>query len=171
MHSRLIRSACNLFFIFCFFVCSVSNAETDDQMFYRGLKAFDQNEYKMAAKLWLSAASSGQPRAQNGLGVIYRDGLGMPRNIEEAIYWFYKSAENGYAYGMYNLAIVLIGKGDSSTNNIEAYKWLYLATALNFDEQANHRLYILANRMSKLEIKEASIRAQQWFDGFFFEGH
>ena len=126
MDSRLIRSACNLFFIFCFFVCSASNAETDDQMFYRGLKAFDQNEYKMAAKLWLSA------------------------------------------YGMYNLAIVFIAKGDSSTNNIEAYKWLYLATALNFDEQANYRLYILENRMSKLEIKEASIRAHQWFDGFFF---
>ena len=171
MDSRLIRSACNLFFIFCFFVCTVSSAETDDQMFYKGLKAFEQSKYKMAAELWLNAASSGHIRAQNGLGVIYRDGLGMPRNTEKAIDWFYKSAERGYAYGMYNLALVFISRGDSTDNNIEAYKWLYLATALNFDEQANYRLYILANRMSKLEIMEASAQAQRWFDGFFFEEH
>ncbi len=169
MNPSPIKSACNLFFIYWFFVCAVSNAETNDQMFYQGLKAFEQNEYEMAAELWLSAASSGHIRAQNGLGVIYRDGLGIPRNTEEAINWFYKSAENGYAYGMYNLAVVFIGRGDSSKNNIEAYKWLYLATALNFDEQANYRLYILANRMTKLEIEEASSRAQRWFDGFFFE--
>ena len=53
-------------------------------------------------------------------------------------------------------------------NDIEAYKWLYLASTINFDEKAEFERNALSARMSDSQRKAARERAQEWFDRFFF---
>jgi len=154
--------------LLCLSLGSCPKAQGLDEGFYLGMDAFAAENYEVAAELWGKAAKAGHIRAQNGLGILYRDGLGLEKNVEEAISWFLKSADNGYAYGMYNLATVYIDRGGSRQAGVDAYKWLYLSTALNFDEKANYQLYILGNKLNELDIKKAKKIAQLWFDSFFF---
>ncbi len=143
-------------------------AQEPEEAFDRGFDAFEAKNYQVAAKLWLKAAKEGHVRAQNGLGVLYRDGLGVDQNPKKAISWFYMSADNGYAYGMDNLASIYIDQGRSRDMEVEAYKWLFIATAINFDERANYKLYLLSTKLARSEILQAQDGAQSWFDDFFF---
>lgn len=56
-----------------------------------------------AAEWYRKAAEQGHAKAQNNLGVLYEEGLGVPQSDEDAFAWFSKSAQQGYRYGQYNL--------------------------------------------------------------------
>ena len=43
------------------------------------------------------------PKAMNMLAILYSDGVGTVQNHEQALYWFHKAAEAGYAKAWYNL--------------------------------------------------------------------
>lgn len=65
-----------------------------------------------AGKLFLEAAQQGDQNAQNMLGVMYKNGTGIPQNLKEAAKWFQKSAEQGSSDGQYNLGnAYLFGDG------------------------------------------------------------
>jgi TPR repeat protein len=49
------------------------------------------------------AADQGNATAQNNLGKIYEDGLGVREDWVEAVRWYRKSAEQGFADGQFNL--------------------------------------------------------------------
>lgn len=50
-------------------------------------------------------AERGDAKAQNNLGICYRDGIGVSQNYTEAARWFRLSAEQGYAEAQYNLGV------------------------------------------------------------------
>ena len=58
---------------------------------------------RQAASWYLKAAKQGHAEAQNNLGLLYRDGKGVPQDKEEAFEWFSKSAMQGNKYAQYNL--------------------------------------------------------------------
>jgi len=41
--------------------------------------------------------------AQHNIGVLYRDGMGVEKNDTEALAWFQKSADQGYAKAQLSL--------------------------------------------------------------------
>ena len=43
------------------------------------------------------AAEKGDAKAQYKLGVCYADGEGVSKDLKQAVYWWKKSAEQGYA--------------------------------------------------------------------------
>lgn len=51
----------------------------------------------------LSAANQGESNAQYHLGKIYKDGLGVDKNLSLARIWFEKSAEVGNSYAAQEL--------------------------------------------------------------------
>ena len=67
--------------------------------------AYDRGDYTRAAQLFRPLAEQGNARAQNNLGVMYRDGRGVPHSDTEAIVWFRKAAEQGNAYAQINLGV------------------------------------------------------------------
>ena len=62
----------------------------------RADSAFNSKDYSKALALLKPLAEKGNPRAQNGLGLIYDRGLGVPKNLNEASKWYRKAAEQGY---------------------------------------------------------------------------
>lgn len=70
------------------------------------------------------ASEQGDVSAQYHLGVMYRDGQGVPRDDKEAVKWFRLAAEQGYADAQYRLGSMYHGK-----DNREAVKWYRLAAA------------------------------------------
>ena len=53
----------------------------------------------------LEKANRGDADAQNELGIAYSEGKGVKPDQRKAVYWFRKSAEQGYALGACNLAL------------------------------------------------------------------
>jgi TPR repeat protein len=56
-----------------------------------------------AAQWYRRAAQAGDAAAQNNLGALLRDGLGVPQDFAQAADWFKRAADQGYAKAMLNL--------------------------------------------------------------------
>lgn len=74
-------------------------------------------------------ANDGRTWAQSDLGSLYEDGLVLPRNYTEAVYWYRSAAEKGYPGAQTNLGIMYaLGRGVTS-NRSTAVDWFQRAAA------------------------------------------
>ncbi|MBF0190211.1 MAG: sel1 repeat family protein [Magnetococcales bacterium] len=71
----------------------------------------------------IRAANQGVIDAQNTVAMIYRDGLGVPRDYKAAIKWYRMAAEKGHAEAQYHLGMMFHdGKGIAKDDR-EALRW------------------------------------------------
>jgi TPR repeat protein len=77
-----------------------------------------------AVEWFRKAAEQGNPDAQFGLGLLYRDGeRGVPRDDAQAVEWFRKAAEQGYADAQFGLGLMYdMGEGVSE-DDAQAVEW------------------------------------------------
>ncbi len=54
------------------------------------------------------AAEMGHPEAMNCVGLFYREGRVVGKNLKASVEWFEKSADHGNAFGQFNLARALL---------------------------------------------------------------
>ena len=165
---KLIRT-----FIFAVLITGVAfaaYAAPGDHEFDQGYDAFTTRDYATTLSWWHKAAEMGHMRAQNGLGILYRDGDAGEPDKKRAAYWFERSAENGYAFAMYSLAILYRDGDGVARNDVEAHMWFDLASTLNFDPKARFQRDLIAKRMNAEQIADAEERAQAWINEFFFAG-
>jgi TPR repeat protein len=84
----------------------------------KGLRAFEQKNYTDTLTLLKPLAQKGHSEAQCIIGNIYHLGLGVDRNIEEAIKWYNKAAKQGYSIAENNLnTIYLMEKIETITKS------------------------------------------------------
>ncbi len=63
-------------------------------MFKLGAIMARQEDFPAAAKWWLKASNAEIPEAQYNLAKLYRDGVGVEKDVYKAKYWFKKAAES-----------------------------------------------------------------------------
>ncbi len=64
------------------------------------------------ARLYLAAAGGGFPPAQNSLGNLYEQGLGVEQSNPQAVYWYRRAAEQGEPNAQHSLGdMYLLGRG------------------------------------------------------------
>jgi TPR repeat protein len=68
-----------------------------------GLLAANQGDFVTALKNWKPMAEQGHAGAQYNLGVMYKNGRGIPQDYMQAAAWYRKAAEQGIANAQYNL--------------------------------------------------------------------
>ena len=83
-----------------------------------------QNETESYFNECKSCAESGDVRKQYELAVCYAAGDGIPKNLNQAFYWYQKSAYQGYAQAQYALATCYL-KGMGTDKNISNAKYWY----------------------------------------------
>ena len=64
---------------------------------HKSLDTIKSDTFATALKEWKRLAKGGDPQAQNNLGVMYRGGLGVPKDDQTAFTWFRLAAERGNA--------------------------------------------------------------------------
>lgn len=74
-----------------------STAWANTQDLDNGVEAFQKGDYKTAFKYFESSAKQGNKLAQSNIGVMYERGLGVKQSDTEALKWYKRSAEQGYA--------------------------------------------------------------------------
>ena len=78
----------------------VSDAEEQLRM---AMEYDKKGHYEEAAEWYRKAAKQGLSEAQNNLGVMYRDGLGLKADTDSACYWFEQAALKNLPQAQHNL--------------------------------------------------------------------
>lgn len=98
-----------------------------------GLAAFEFEDYSLAFRLLEPLAEQGDAEAQCLIANMYHLGFGLEKNIPEAIYWYRKSAEQGYGVASNNLAgIFNTGEHGVAPNSEKAREWYQKAKEQGF---------------------------------------
>lgn len=90
----------------------------------KGMTALERKDYATALKELLPEAERGHPQAQNVIGSMYHEGLGVPKDQVQAVRWIRMAAEQGFAdaqNALGNLYYVGIGV---PKDYVEAVKWV-----------------------------------------------
>jgi len=126
------------------------------------------NDYRAALALLTPLAEHGNPRAQNGLGVMYGLGLGVPKDLEEGFYWRQKAADQGYGLAQYYLGLMYVDGQGVPRNPVEGIKWIRKAAGQNIlDAQ-----FSLGEMYAKGEGVESDSRlAAEWYRKAAEQGH
>lgn len=95
--------------------------------FDEGMAAYERGDYAAALEEWRALAEEGHPAAQFWVGHMYRTGLTVEKDMEEAIRWFRRAAKQQEPMAEYILG-VLYYQGDGVPKDIrEAVGWFRLA--------------------------------------------
>jgi len=73
--------------------------------------ALARKDYATALSACRPDAERDEPRCQNLVGVLYRDGLGVPKDSNQAVQWYRRAAAQGNAKAQSNLALAFY-RGD-----------------------------------------------------------
>lgn len=148
--NRLIRCAA--------FALMLLPAPASAQDFVAGLAAYNSGDYATALREFTPLAEQGNARAQNNLGVMYRNGEGVPQDYAKAVKWYRLSAEQGNANAQSNLGF-LHSNGDGVPQNfVTAHMWLNIAAANGYTNAAANRDDVAA-KLTPADISEAQRRA------------
>ncbi len=115
---------------------------------------YDRGDYEAAFKEIKLLAEQGNTYAQRMLGVMYKEGQGVPQDYTEAVIWFRKSAEQGNATAQSNLGTMYVKGQGVPIDYAMAYKWYNLAAAQG-DKDAVKNRSILEKVMTSEQITEA----------------
>src|SRR5262245_28109233 len=96
--------------------------------FDEGKAAAERGDYATALREWQPLAESGDPAAENAIGVLYANGWGVNQNPTEAARWFRKAADHDFAQAQSNLAFAYQNGDGVRQDYDEAVKW-YLKAA------------------------------------------
>ena len=89
------------------------------------IDALNSKNYKQAFQEFMIEAKKGNAAAQNSLGNLYANGLGVKRNRKRALYWYKKSAKQGNSDGICSLGNAYlhgIGTKKDSTKATEYFE-------------------------------------------------
>ena len=85
-----------------------------------GVTAWEAGDYARAVSEWRPLAVQGDPEAQFNIGQAYKLGRGVTQDLNEAVQWFRRAADQGHLQSEDNLGLVLYEMGQKA----EALPWL-----------------------------------------------
>jgi len=91
---------------------------------------------------------------------MYFTGTGLPQDYSRAAQWVQKAAEKGYARAQLDLGYLYEQGNGVPLDYIRAYMW-YKVAASGGEERAFGRLKSLSAVMTKAQINQAGVAAEQ----------
>jgi TPR repeat protein len=129
--------------------------------FQDGVDAVEKGDYNTAYIIFLPLAERGDARAQCNLGVMYDNGLGVPKDYKEASKWFRLAAEQGDPYAQHNLGGMYDQGQGVVQDHVLAYMWFTLSGSQGIQSAIFNRRKC-AEKMSPAQIDEAREMAVSW---------
>jgi TPR repeat protein len=115
-----------------------------------GEAAYYVGNYAVALPLFEKAAEQDDAAAQNKLGYMYQEGVGVKQNYAEAIRWYTKAAEGGIPDAQKRLGFMYKHGEGVKQNYAEAARW-YTKAAEQGDASAQVDLDEIARLAKKLK--------------------
>ena len=105
-------------------------------------------------------AAEGSAEAQNNLGVMYRSGLGVPKNDQTALKWFRVAAEQENSPAQANLGYMYANGMGIPQDWVYAYMWSKISASSGFMGAVNN-IEIFAKQMTRSQLRKAQILARE----------
>ena len=128
--------------------------------FQKGSTAYQSSDCATALPEPTPLAKQGNADAQYNLGVMYRDGQGVPRDHRTAVKWLKLAAEQGDANAQLNLSLMYGDGAGVIQDNVYAHMWGNIA-ASNGQENGRKLRDIIAKRMTPADISAAQKLARE----------
>ncbi|MDO8787829.1 MAG: tetratricopeptide repeat protein [Sulfuritalea sp.] len=114
----------------------------------------------------LPNASDATVASQYHLGLIYKDGLGVPQDYANARFWFSKAAQYEHVEAQYQLGTMYVSGLGGQTNKVLGHMWLNVAASGSYgiSKVAASAREKLASQMNSTEIAKAQELARIWFE-------
>jgi TPR repeat protein len=106
------------------------------------LAAFNSKDYASAAKEFTPLAEQGNAIAQHNMARLYANGLGVPKDIDKALYWYDKSTAQGYAPAEFGLGLMYSSGDGVPKDPVKAAYWWQKA-ADQGNAKAQHALGVI----------------------------
>jgi TPR repeat protein len=107
--------------------------------FQEGADAYSKGDYQSALGEWMPLAQAGNAQAQNAVGALYDNGLGVASDEAEAFRWYSMAANQNYPMAMRNLGTMYATGHGVPYNLPQAQLWLGRAASAG-DSVAAKRL-------------------------------
>ena len=108
-----------------------------------GRRLYFAGDYEGAAALWRPLAEAGDPRAMYNMATLYRRGLGVPADPQEAERLLRGAGDKGFAEAQYLLAGRLFDAADADEAQRQEAVGYWLAAARQGHALAQYRLALL----------------------------
>ena len=92
---------------------------------------------------------------------MYEHGGGVPQDYAEALKWYRKAADQGFAKAQNNLGIMYDRGQGVLQDYVQAHMWFNLAAAQG-NERALENRDIVAKKMTSTQVAEAQKLAREW---------
>ncbi len=124
--------------------------------------ALKRQDYKTALEIWRPLAEQGNPEAERGLGVLYENGAGVPKDGGQAVAWFRKAAAQGNADATLRLGEIYVN-GSNGIARDTGQGLELMAKA--FDEGADSAAEAIGElyRLGLFGVPKDVGRAADWF--------
>ena len=107
---------------------SPANADFND-----GWIAYENQDFRAAAKEWRPLAMKGDSKSQTNLGILYFNGKGVLKDYKKAVEMLKNAAKQGEAEAQFILGTIYL-EGDGVPKSFRTAKsWVKLAYENNFD--------------------------------------
>ncbi len=128
MYKKYLNSLFALLFLTAFNLAAQVTGDTAKLSNYSlGVTAYTEGEFRRAFDAWILGAYEGNAESQYNLGVLYLEGHGVERSIEQARNWFMKAAEKNRVEAQYNLGHMSLSGMGVEKNVQAALLWWKLA--------------------------------------------
>jgi TPR repeat protein len=105
-------------------------------------------------------AKAGDPESQVALGWHYMNGDGLPKDEKEAIRWFTRAAEQGYAKAQHNLGVCYAFGNGVAEDKVESVRWFRKAAEQGIAESQYNLGVSLQNGIG---VKMDGVEAVKWY--------
>ncbi len=120
-----------------------------------GAAAFNSKDYAKAFGEFRVLAEQGDAQGQNGLGVLYENGWGVPKDERTAATWYNLAAKQGAAIAQHNLASMYENGKGVPQDYQEALRLYRLSAEQGFATPTFRLGYMLPKRVTQ-EPKQIS---------------
>lgn len=127
---------------------------------HKGDVAFQEKDYKEALLRYHQAADKGDLLAQNFVGWIYQNGLGVPADPKQALMWYHKAADKGYSPSETNVGWCYQNGLGVKTDYGEAIVWYKKAVAQGNESAEINMGYLYENGIGVTKDLDA---AKKWY--------
>ena len=112
---------------------AVRQSPNDGRLIFQLGRAYQKaNNFAGAIYQYRRAAEQGFALAQSNLGKMYQDGLGVPKDLGQAVAWYRKAAEQGFAAAHSNLGVMYQNGWGVPKNFGQAVAWYRKAAEQGF---------------------------------------
>ena len=126
-----------------------------------GYAAWERGDYATARRLWEPLAAQNDPDALFNLGLLYKNGQGVPKDIRKAMDYFKQAAWYGSVDAAYNLGVLYMDKTYGFPSKKDALNWWTQAAEAGHPESQYNLGVMYAYGMGTRADGEQAI---QWWE-------